>query len=93
MNEVPKLIEMVAQRLKSPQAIKEEWLGFLEAYVLHRLDLLTEEERGFLEGKGNLDEFFNQQSDSIRHAVNLCVASNGAGLEELLCSLEQCELV
>lgn len=92
MDEGLSLIEMAELRNRTPEQEKEEWLAYIEAYILKSLGKLSNEEKAFLAGRGDLQEFFDSQSGAVKKAVNICISSEGRGMDELLSTLERCEL-
>jgi hypothetical protein len=91
-DEIPNLADLLAARHSSAEDERRSWLEWVEAYVLYRLGALAEEEKTFVEGKMDLDAFFRIQSTEVRHALNVCIAAEGAGLDELLDHLAEAEL-
>lgn len=91
-DEAPNLADLLAVKNSSAEDERRSWLEWVEAYVLYRLGALAEDEKAFVEGKMDLDAFFRVQSPQIRHALNVCIAAEGVGLDELLDHLAEAEL-
>lgn len=91
-NETVNLLDLLAVKNRTPQDEKRSWLEWVEAYVLYRLGALSPEEKTFVEERMDLDGFFRIQAPEIKHALNVCIAAEGAGLDELLDSFAEVEL-
>lgn len=89
---VPSLIELLHLKKVTPKSERETWLGWLETYILYKLDALDDVEKEFVAAKMNIDSFFQAQSEEVRYAINTCIAAEGEGLEQLLATLAEAEL-